>query len=94
MPQKKSYTFYSDKKPKKIVKKNVKDIFSRLELSKDNSQPKPVKKVELSDSEKPKKKPKPVKKIESSSEESDSSSDSSSESKKPKKKVKQINRTK
>jgi hypothetical protein len=94
LPQKKSYTFYSDKKPKKIVKKNVKDIFSRLELSKDNSQPKPVKKVELSDSEKPKKKPKPVKKIESSSEESDSSSDSSSESKKPKKKVKQINRTK
>jgi hypothetical protein len=94
LPQEKSYTFYSDKKPKKIVKKNVFNIFSRLELSKDNSQPKPVKKVELSDSEKPKKKPKPVKKIESSSEESDSSSDSSSESKKPKKKVKQINRTK
>lgn len=39
---------------------------------------KPVKKVELSDSEKPKKKP--VKKVESSGEDSDSSSDSSSDS--------------
>ena len=82
-----------DTKPKKIVKKNVKDISSRLELSKDNSQSKPVKKIELSD-EKPKKKVKPIKKAESSSSESDSSSDSSSESEKPKKKVKQINRTK
>jgi type I restriction-modification system DNA methylase subunit len=90
-------------KTKKIVKKNVKDIFLRLELSKDNSQPlefscdeklipKPVKKVELSDSEKPKKKHKPVKKIELSSSESDSSSDSSeskssSEDLKPKNKL-------
>ena len=74
------------------MKKNVFNIFSRLELSKDNSQPKPVKKVELSDSEKPKKKPKPVKKIESSLEESNNSSDSlgsssESEDAKPKKKV-------
>jgi type I restriction-modification system DNA methylase subunit len=53
----------------------------------------PVKKIEISDSEKPKKKPKPVKKAESSSEsESDNNSDSSEseENTKPKKIVKPV----